>query len=351
MQIYRSTIISFLVLLFFKKKNKPLNILIHRPGAFGDSIVALPALSMIRHTYPESTIDLASTSISGITIADILKKDSLVDQIYLVKNEDRSKVFRELKNKRYDLYIELPQNYNLYKSIRNIFIVRFYLDIHSAFGWDYGRIKSFMAAQKKYLEVPNETHRFIKTLNKHGIAGSLDFPVLKKPVYGKDVNVLLKNKDAIAFLVGGKLQPKKWPLDYWIRLADLIGNSIKILVLGGENDKEDAAYICAYAENIENLCGKFSIAELAYVLSNIKIAVALDTGAMHLCYAVGTPVVALFSTRDLSDKWHPPKRGNKVIEKTIECSFCLKTTCSNNICMTSILPEEVYDSLSQLNNP
>lgn len=347
-KLFRIMVISLLTKLLFKKTKEYKNILINRDGAFGDSIVALPAINIIRQNYPEAKIDLLSVNSSGISFNDIGLNKGLINNLYAINKSQRKKTLKKLKEQNYDLFIQLPQNIGAYKSIRNMLLVRFYLKIKNAFGWDQGRIKSFMRLQKQQNLINTETNRFIKTLKNNGLSGNMGYPLESKIPDDQTINGLIKTNQTVTFLIGGKLQSKKWPLDYWVSLAKLIGNKQSICIVGGDAEKDEAEYIIARTTNTHNLCGKLTIPELRYVFENIEVAISLDTGAMHLCDTTNTKLVALFATRDLSNKWFPSNNSSIVIEKVLPCSFCLKTYCSNNICMKNILPNEVYSKMNEL---
>ena len=347
-RIIRLSIINIFSKLLFRNKENCNKILINRDGAFGDSIVALPAINIVRQNYPAAQIDLLSFNNSGISFKDIGLDKALINNLYIIHKTKRPETLSLLKKEKYDLFIQIPQNIGIYKSVRNMILVRFYLNIKSAFGWDGGRIKSFMRYQKKFLSIPTETQRFINTLQKNGLHGHIDYPInSQEPRHRHFEEEMLTNKP-IVFLVGGKLQPKKWPLEHWVTLAKLIDPQQKILLIGGKDEISDAKFILSRTTNTINLCGELTILELHHVFKNASLAISLDTGAMHLCDAAGTKLIALFSTRDLSNKWYPNNKSSIVIEKVVHCSFCLKTQCTNNICMSNILPEEVYSKMRDL---
>ncbi len=316
--IYRTLCIKiFKYFLFKEKKYKDLNkILINRDGAFGDSVVALPALSVIRQNFPSARIDLITFSDHGITFADFNLQDGLVDTILVKNKKDRIKSIKALKQNNYELFIQLPQNLGLYKSLRNMIIVRVFMNIKSGLGWDYGRIKSFIETQKKYLITPTETIRLLNNLNDEGLRGKISYPIKSMEPADQAVIDLLKHKIAI-FIIGGKQKTKKWPLENWINLANLIGKDYKIIIVGGLSEEKEAAHIQSRTKNSHNLCNKFSISELFYIFKYSQIAISNDTGAMHLCDASGTPVIGLFSTKELSPKWYPNNNKSIVIEDEI----------------------------------
>jgi heptosyltransferase-1 len=345
---FRLVIINSFVSLLFEKHNSNKKILINRDGAFGDSIVALPAIDIIRQNYTDAQIDLLSVNNKGVSFKDIGIRTNLIDNLYNINKKQRKETLKILKKQGYDLFIQIPQNIGIYKSVRNMLLVRFYLNIKNAFGWDSGRIKSFMRLQKQYESIPTETQRFIKILKENGLEGNLVYPLENQEPCNAEINILIQSGEAIVFLIGGKLQPKKWPLIHWKSLAKLIGHENPILVLGGKDEIEASEEIKSVGTNIINLCGELTIPELRYVLQKSKIVISLDTGAMHVCDSTNTKLIALFSTRDLSNKWYPNSKNSIIIEKVVNCSFCLKTECSNNICMSNILPNEVYSEMNKL---
>lgn len=347
-RFHRLFIISVLSGMFFKSKNEYKKILINRDGAFGDSIVALPALSLIRQKYPRAQIDLLSINDGDVSFKEFNLNKGLINNIYAVKKDRRKETLKLLKKENYSLFIQIPQNIGIYKSVRNMLLVRFYLNIRSAFGWDCGRIKSFMRLQKEHIKIPTETNRFINVLQEHNIIGKPNYPISPQEPLELTIKPFLSHEQPIVFLIGGKLQPKKWPLTNWIALANLIGGQHKILILGGSGDIDEAEEIVSQTKNTSNFCGKLTIPELHYVLTKSSLAISLDTGAMHLCDAANLKTIALFSTRDLSNKWWPTNKNSIVIEKVLPCSFCLKTACSDNICMTNIKPNEVYAAFKKL---
>lgn len=327
---YRLMFIKIIRHIIFKKHDykKSTKILINRDGAFGDSIVAIPSISVIRQNFPSAQIDLLTFSDHGITFSDIELKDNLVNNILVKNKKNRFITLTNLKKNKYDLFIQLPQNLGLYKSLRNMIIVRFFIGIKSAFGWDSGRIKSFIKTQKKHLTIPTETQRLLNNLKTEGLMGKTSYPIEIKIPHEKTVIDLLKRKVAV-FIIGGKLKIKKWPLKNWVNLANLIGEDYEIIIIGGPSEIEEAKYIKSRTKNSYNFCNKFSISELFFVFKNSQIAISNDTGAMHLCDAAGTIVIGLFSTKELSPKWYPNNKKAIVIE--------------DNDSITNISPTKVYN--------
>jgi lipopolysaccharide heptosyltransferase II len=346
--IYRSFIINSLVRFLFKSPSIHKKILINRDGAFGDAIVSLPALSIIRQNFPEAQIDLLCINNGGITFKNLNLDPSLINNLIVINKKDRGSVFKTLKSENYDLFIQVPQNLTLYKSIRNMLVVHFVLNIDTAFGWDSGRVKSFMSIQHDHLSIKTETERFIKKLREYNLTGERNYPIVEKKPTNTTITDLLERTKPVVFIISGKIQPKKWPLDNWVALANLIGNQYSIIITGGPGEHEEAEHIVNHTTNTINACNLLSIPEEFYVYKKSALAISLDTGALHLCDAAGTKLIDLFSTRELINKWRPQNEKSIVIEKVLPCSFCLKVSCSDNICMKNISPEEVYENFKNL---
>lgn len=344
----RKVILKYLQKLFFNRCHNPQKILIHRIGSFGDSIVALPAVWSIRQAYPDAIIHVASTHATPLNLSTVID-DGIIDEFILIKKKDRSYYLKTLQQRHYDLYIEIPQNYGLIKSIRNMIIVRYYLGIKSAFGWDSGWIKIFPKIQQYYCPPLKEVDRFLQILNDQQIPSFLTFPIK----YDNSISIKyfqsLSMKKVIAFIVGTNVPANKWCHESWKILAvKLLSEGFGVIVIGGEQEMILGDELSKISPSVINLCGKTSISQSASLLTETVCAVSHDTGAMHLAYAVGTPVVALFSTRQLSTKWHPYGQNHRVIEKFLPCSGCFKKVCENNICMGLITPEEVRRAMDGL---
>jgi len=93
---------------------------------------------------------------------------------------------------------------------------------------------------------------------------------------------------------------------------------------------------------VENLCGRTSLAELAALYAICDLVISTDTGPMHIAAAAGAPVLAIFGP---TAPWRTGPLGEKsrVLRTGIDCSPCLKKTCprGDHACMTGITPEMV----------
>ncbi|MCP4713532.1 MAG: glycosyltransferase family 9 protein, partial [Deltaproteobacteria bacterium] len=100
-----------------------------------------------------------------------------------------------------------------------------------------------------------------------------------------------------------------------------------------------------------DLTGRTTVMQLAAVLACCDLLVTNDTGPMHVAYAVGLPLVALFGSTD-PKATAPLGSRSTVLAADIDCSPCLKRTCMQGHyrCMEMISVERVEKAvLMQLN--
>jgi heptosyltransferase-3 len=98
-----------------------------------------------------------------------------------------------------------------------------------------------------------------------------------------------------------------------------------------------------------NLAGKTNLKELAALSRRCRFFIGVDTAAMHIAAAVGTPVIALFGPSG-EFNWGPWGEGHRVIKKDWECRPCGKDGCEGSKrsrCLEEISEEEVLGAALQ----
>ena len=102
-------------------------------------------------------------------------------------------------------------------------------------------------------------------------------------------------------------------------------------------------------EKAVNIAGKTTLKTLAALYEQTMFVISTDTGPMHLCAAIGTPVVALFGP---TAPWRtgPFGSSHEVIRLGLECSPCYKRECRRQdiMCMRGIEVADVMDKVKKL---
>ena len=120
------------------------------------------------------------------------------------------------------------------------------------------------------------------------------------------------------------------------------------LLLAGAPEEAEASEFAAEGWRkagggpVVNLCGELSPRESAAAFARAKIFLGHDSGPMHLAAAVNTPVVAIFSGKNIPRVWWPFGAKHRVVYHRVECWGCNFEVCieQRKKCITSIgMPE------------
>jgi ADP-heptose:LPS heptosyltransferase len=349
--------LQFIRKLLFSERAVPREIkriIVFRTGSIGDSICALPALSVIRTNFPSAAIDLLTNAGS----AHHLSLDKLIDtsrfgKIINYYGFSPGELHKEIKAGNYDLFIDLTQyDASLFKQLKTM-VFAYTAGIKSGFGWQVSQTLLF----KKYQEInrifPNERDRLLSVLKKNHLNISAPFfisaqdPAAHRRV-AKAMSGIRENGRlaSIGLVPGSKLERNKWPLAFFKEvLDDFVSRNFNVIIFGGEEDREKTSAGLT-GEYVFNFCGRFSPLETAEAMKACSLVITNDTGPMHLAYMVKTPVVAIFSSRDFPGKWYPPEDAkNKVFRSdNIACSICFGNACLDNSCMKRTTPEMVIEA-------
>jgi lipopolysaccharide heptosyltransferase II len=151
----------------------------------------------------------------------------------------------------------------------------------------------------------------------------------------------------------GFWQTRNWSLDNYISLARcwLENEKVSFLILGTERVADKAAQLKhALGDSLINLVNKTSLDEAMAIMRHANLIISEDSGLMHMAWAVGTPIVALFGSSN--HMWSQPIGSNTRTFHSgdLECGACMSQTCrfGDVRCLTRISPRMVFDAAQEL---
>ena len=135
---------------------------------------------------------------------------------------------------------------------------------------------------------------------------------------------------AVAIMPGAEFGPaKRWPAARFGELAArLVRAGLQVWILGSERERELGYAVSAAAnhDNVVNLCGETSLADVVDLLGAARVAVTNDSGLMHVAAAVDIHVIALFGSS--SPGLTPPlTERTDIFYRGLECSPCFQRVC------------------------
>lgn len=155
--------------------------------------------------------------------------------------------------------------------------------------------------------------------------------------------------------VGGNWPQKRWPIENFIKLSNILAQDekIKVVISGGPSERSLADRILQGAIRKPFIVvGQTNFIELAALMKSANIVISADSGPLHIASSVGTPVVGLFGpTHPLVTG--PRGSGRKyILHPKVGCNEkpCYHDTCCDNICMKAISVKDVVDQIEKERN-
>jgi len=310
-------------------------ILIIKPSALGDVVLALPALSALRRNFPDAKISWLVRP----EFAPLLENHPYLTEIipfdrkFLGKAWYHPKAFaalvsltRRLRRSKFDAVFDLQglfrtaclawlsgckkrfgmanarehahlfYTHKIEQDNDCIHLVDYYLKIIKAagatdpcLGFPQGEVsrsdKLAPAQAGVKFELPVEPH-------------------IRDSVGNLLASYNIKFGEYIVFVPGSTHHSKCWPIERFAALADRISSrfGLPIIAVGTESESSIIEAIKDLTDvHIINFAGQTSLAELVALLKDAKLVVSNDTGPGHIAAALGTPLVLMYS-------WSNPAR-------------------------------------------
>jgi heptosyltransferase-3 len=339
------------------------DILLIQLGDIGDVVLTMPTIRALRENFPENSITVCVREKARELIEDCpwinetisveKHKRNLKQEFICQKN-----FIAALWKHHFDLVFELRTGTRgaivAFFSGASIRIGRFAEDgrlwrnrIFTHLVNPQNEIKEYVAEHSLNILAPfnlNTTNRL---------------PVLFVPSHRKQkANTILRNENIpiknpiIALHPFSLWKYKEWKIDQCIQLIEYIGNTypFTIIITGSEEERSRAAELVAKSKiKIYNLAGKTSIGVLPAVLQACRLFIGVDTAALHIAAAVGTPTIGIFGPSSPIN-WAPRGDQHIVVSKDRPCVPCRQKGCQNSEvsqCLEELTFEEIKEKVDQ----
>lgn len=285
------------------------NILLIKPSSLGDIVMALPALSALRRSFPRGRISWLVRPEFAPLIEGHPHLDEIIpfDRRTLGKAWCHPGAMRELialisrlRRSRFDAVLDLQ---GLFRSASLAWLS----GCKRRFGpiWRKELARCFYTtAIPPRLEWVHVVDYYLKLVEAMGGADlRVEFVLPEKHDAAATVRDLLSRNDVdpgrYAVIIPGSAQSSKcWPADRFAALADRLSSDhgLAVVATGSKSESVMIEQIQALAKHpIVNLAGNTSLPQLTEVLRTAKLVVSNDTGPGHIAAALGRPLVMMFS--------------------------------------------------------
>ncbi len=147
-----------------------------------------------------------------------------------------------------------------------------------------------------------------------------------------------------------------WSTGNFIEVAtELARSGASLIFTGAAEDRAVCEVIAAAlpAAQVRIVAGNTDLDQLPAIIQSLDLMISVDSGPAHIAAAVGTPLVVLWGpgilaqTRPISST-----TPIEILNAAVPCAPCYGTplmkTCTNNICMHQIRPEQVLATAERL---
>ncbi len=299
---------NLLYVMLVKMPNTPKNILILKPSALGDIVLALPALASLRASFPEAKI----TWFVRPEFAPLLKGVPNLDDIIIFDRKLLGKwwccpkafaalvkLITKLRREKFNLVIDLQ---GLLRSA----IFSWFTGCKKRFGTKKAReLASIFYTHKVSLggNTPHVIDCYEKMITAAGASKvTHNYDLSPTPEAVESVTKLLAEYELtygnyIVFIAGAAHIHKCWPPKHFAALAEQINAefALPIIAIGTKTEKQIIENIKANTNvPIADFAGLTDIPQLIAILSGARLTVTNDTGPGHIAVALGKPVVMIF---------------------------------------------------------
>ncbi|MGH8670744.1 MAG: lipopolysaccharide heptosyltransferase II [Burkholderiales bacterium] len=327
-------------------------ILVIAPSWIGDTVLAQPLFRRLHEIHPRLTLDSLAPRWTAPLLRRMPEINDTLDSPFAhgeLALRLRLRIARELRARRYDQAIVLP---NSFKSA----LIPFFAGIALRTGY-VGEARFGLLNDARRLDkarYPRMVERFAALAD--GTQTSMPTPTLTVDEAQRLETLhrlgLTTHPRAAVFCIGAEYGPaKRWPPGYFAQLARMLGQKgLQVWLLGSPKERELGEQVVRESgASCRNLCGHTALAEVVDVIASAAYVVTNDSGLMHIAAALDKPMLALYGSS--SPIFTPPlSERAKVIKLELPCSPCFKRVCplGHFNCMMQLTPDRIFEEIEHM---
>lgn len=345
-------------------------ILVRGVNWIGDAVMTLPALKALKNAFPESKLSLLVKP----SVAPIFEKNPFVDEVILYEKRfeeilGKLKLARRLRKARFSRAV-------LFQNAFDAALIAYLAGIPERIGYERDGRGILLTKRIPYNNDDKKVHHidyYLNFLRAAGIRAERSLPwVYLSPEERSEARDILDRmgRPVLGINPGAAYgSAKRWFPERFAEVARWFIRDTKgsVVIFGGEKElnitQEIEKLVLAGSggrgvsdqgssdtrDHVMNMAGRTSLRELITLISECDVLLSNDSGPMHIAYAVGTPLVALFGSTDPS-LTGPLGKGNVVLKSVLPCSPCFERTCRENDmrCMYDIGQDDVFLAVKEL---
>jgi len=282
----------------------------------GDSILATPALLLMRKNFPQAKIDFV-----GPPIAKALLQNLPMDHCYVVFQSfpkvcwSYLLLLKQIRAVKYDLALDVSGS----STALGAFIIGF-----SAARWRAGLRGKWEHWFNLRLPKPASKSQYANMPELIAALGLESEPIFPKLILSMEEKALGRKRMATlvapaeskvvgVFIGGRKSRGKRWEKENFLELATrLLADGVRAIIFVGPEERELLPYFTAALSPRAAVVCEADARAFAGLIANCDLFIACDSGPVHLACALGIPTVAIFLKNNFTH-WGPPAELARIV--------------------------------------
>ncbi|MEY5010071.1 MAG: hypothetical protein RLZZ253_1210 [Verrucomicrobiota bacterium] len=306
---------------------------VFRTGSLGDTVCAIPAFRALRRQFEGDELVLLHDSPwrGRVSAAEVVHGLGVFDRLVgyrsgrgWVSRADLALRVRELKP---DRVVCLPQRMEQWQSLLRKKRFLEILGVRQVLGFSDPRQINGAGL--------TESRRLLALLAIEGLCSEYlgyGFPVdsLASGRVSEWMAVRWQDRRVVVFCGGGKTPSQRWSLHrYGELLREFVGrHGVFVVGVGTAREREQAVpEVLERVPGMEWIPAGWSVLEMLELMRGADLYVGNDTGPMHVAAAMGCPVFAVVSARNVAGAWDPDVEPRCVLRLQMECEGCFLEEC------------------------
>jgi lipopolysaccharide heptosyltransferase II len=333
-------------------------ILVLRPRALGDVLLATPALRALRQGFPGAAIHVAVDDV----LAPLLSRNPHVDHLWLlprrrpVQRRAWLAIYWGMARAGFDLVIDLhgsPRTAMLAWLTRAPRRIGYALRGRGRFYTERVPRDSDRSGRRRLLYAARTNLEIVARCGVRGeVLDDTSLVLPPEPTAECRAEALLAEHAAsrprVGLVPAATWAAKTWPPASWAALGDgLAAGGAQVVLLWGPGEHAVALGVQSAMRRPAVVLPPTDLDELAGVLGRVDLLVCHDSGVKHLAVARGTPTLTLYGPTH-PGAWSPPAGPHAGLRARLPCVGCNRTSCLHHSCMRLLAPDDVTQRALEL---
>ncbi len=337
--------------------SNPKKILLVQSHLIGDLVMATPMLLALRKAYPDAKISLLANGFAEVLLAGSSMVDKIINIKFPWSMHDYSfknlagilKTVKKLRREKFDLAIDAQID------MRNAFLM-FLTGARRRLGYDITGGGIFLTDIPEFPDGKDNLLDARLSVLKHlGVDCSnrkTELSIGDKADEWAESYLQQNNLEenlVIAIHPGASVREKLWQPEKFAKVIGFLhSRGYQPVVIEGPDDRDIVISVISLT-HVRPPIVKIGLGNVVAFIKRCRLMICLDSAAVHLAAAVGTPVVAIYGP-------HPPKLtkpfGDNIEilwDENFECRPCEYGHCKNpkHSCMAAIPADAVIQEIDQ----